>query len=198
VRVRIVGAPGKLGTYMVGHALERGYEVVAGCHGVLVVLVSRYTWKREALVNGGGRLARLARFADLDDQVEAMRRVFAPVHGPGAPGRRSGARGARDRRQPEPFGARARLKDPRGLVLLARPRLTGDVARVRHRGGDGCGPIRGGVRVRLEAESEELLDARRLERAVARWAGGQKRRGDGGEAKPAAGAGQVGHGRPFR
>src|SRR5690348_767857 len=36
-----------------------------------------YTWKLKALVNVGGRLARVARFADLGDQVEATRRVFA-------------------------------------------------------------------------------------------------------------------------
>ncbi|HEY3946681.1 MAG TPA: NAD(P)H-binding protein [Solirubrobacteraceae bacterium] len=36
-----------------------------------------YSWKLKALVKIGGRLARLARFADLDDQVEACRRVFA-------------------------------------------------------------------------------------------------------------------------
>jgi hypothetical protein len=36
-----------------------------------------YTWKLKALVEVGGRLARLTRFADLDDQVEATRRVFA-------------------------------------------------------------------------------------------------------------------------
>jgi NAD(P)-dependent dehydrogenase (short-subunit alcohol dehydrogenase family) len=150
VKVCIVGASGKLGTHMVRHALDRGYEVVAvcreqsvgklaefesritivpgatddgdviqravaGCDGVLVVLVPRgvhgyatgtaqavldyaesgarlvfscgwhitrdaqdvYTWKLKALVNVGGRLARLARFADLDDQVEACRRIFA-------------------------------------------------------------------------------------------------------------------------
>src|SRR6476469_3350515 len=149
MRVCIVGASGKLGRYMVQHALDRGYEVVgvcregsvgkldafreritvvpgptddrgvveravAGCDGVLVVLVPRgvhhyasgtaqavldhaepgarlvfscgwhitrdgqdvYTWKLKALVNVGGRLARLARFADLDDQVEATRRIF--------------------------------------------------------------------------------------------------------------------------
>src|SRR5213593_561675 len=90
-------------------------RAVAGCDGVLVVLVPHgvhgyasgtaqavldyaepgarlvfscgwhisldgqdvYTWKLKALVNVGGRLARLARFADLDDQVEATRRVFA-------------------------------------------------------------------------------------------------------------------------
>ena len=150
MRVCIVGASGKLGTYMVKLALDRGHEVVAvcreqsvaklaefdgritivpgatddrdviqravaGCDGVLVVLVPRgvhgyasgtaqavldhaepgarlvfscgwhitrdgqdvYTWKLKALVNVGGRLARLARFADLDDQVEATRRIFA-------------------------------------------------------------------------------------------------------------------------
>jgi uncharacterized protein YbjT (DUF2867 family) len=150
MRVCIVGASGKLGQYMVQHALDRDYEVVgvcreqsvgkldrfkgritvipgatddrdvikeavSGCDGVLVVLVPRgvhgystgtaqavldyappearlvfssgwhitrdgqdvYSWKLKALVKIGGPLARLARFADLDDQVEACRRVFA-------------------------------------------------------------------------------------------------------------------------
>jgi NAD(P)-dependent dehydrogenase (short-subunit alcohol dehydrogenase family) len=150
MRVCIVGASGKLGQYMVQHALDRRYEVVgvcrersvekldvfkgritvipgatddpqvikraaAGCDGVLVVLVpwgvhgystgtaqavldharpgarlvfscgwhitrdgqDVYSWKLKALVNVAGPLARLARFADLDDQVEACRRVFA-------------------------------------------------------------------------------------------------------------------------
>jgi NAD(P)-dependent dehydrogenase (short-subunit alcohol dehydrogenase family) len=150
VRVCIVGASGKLGQYMVQHALDRGYEVagvcreqsvdkldaykgritvipgatndpnvikraVEGCDGVLVVLVPRgvdgystgtaqavldhappgarlvfscgwhitrdgqdvYSWKLKAIVRVFGPLARLARFADLDDQVEACRRVFA-------------------------------------------------------------------------------------------------------------------------
>lgn len=36
-----------------------------------------YSWKLRALVNIAGPLAKLARFADLDDQVEACRRVFA-------------------------------------------------------------------------------------------------------------------------
>ena len=148
--VCIVGASGKLGQYMVQHALDRGYEVVgvcraesveklnafkgritvipgatndaevikralSGCDGVLVVLVPRgvhgystgtaqavldhappgarlvfssgwhitrdgqdvYSWKLKAIVKVFGPLARLARFADLDDQVEACRRVFA-------------------------------------------------------------------------------------------------------------------------
>jgi hypothetical protein len=150
MRVCIVGASGKLGQYMVQHALDRRYEVVgvcreesvgkldkfkgritvvpgatndpdvikravAGCDGVLVVLVPRgvhgystgtaqavldhappgarlvfscgwhitrdgqdvYSWKLKALVKIGGPLARLARFADLNDQVEACNRVFA-------------------------------------------------------------------------------------------------------------------------
>ena len=150
MRVCIVGASGKLGQYMVRHALDRGYEVVgvcreesvakldafkgritvvpgatndsevveravAGCDGVLVVLVPRgvhgystgtaqavldharpgarlvfscgwhitldgqdvYSWKLKALVKVGGFLGKLTRFADLDDQVEACRRVFA-------------------------------------------------------------------------------------------------------------------------
>jgi hypothetical protein len=36
-----------------------------------------YPWKIKAIVKVLGPLARLARFADLDDQVEACRRVFA-------------------------------------------------------------------------------------------------------------------------
>ncbi len=149
MRVCIVGASGKLGKYMVEHALDRGYEVVAvcreqsvgklsefegritvvpgptderevieravaGCDGVLVVLVPRgvhgystgtaqavldhappgarlvfssgwhisrdgkdvYSRKLKLIVSVFGPLARLARFADLNDQVEACRRVF--------------------------------------------------------------------------------------------------------------------------
>ncbi len=149
-KVCIVGASGKLGRYMVGHALARGYEVVgvcrpqsvgkldafagrieihpgatddaevikravAGCDGVLTVLVpwgvkgyatgtaqavldhagpgarlvfscgwhitrdgkDAYSPAFKALVKVFGWVARLFRFADLDDQVEACRRVFA-------------------------------------------------------------------------------------------------------------------------
>jgi NAD(P)-dependent dehydrogenase (short-subunit alcohol dehydrogenase family) len=36
-----------------------------------------YSWKTKALVNVAGRLARFARVIDLDDQVEAARRIFA-------------------------------------------------------------------------------------------------------------------------
>src|ERR687891_1215186 len=150
MKVCIIGASGKLGRYMVRHALDRGYEVVgvcreqsvgklaefegrisvvpgatddpevirravAGCDGVLVVLVpwgvhgystgtaqavldhappgarlifscgwhitrdgkDVYDWKLRATVKVFGPLARLVRFADLDDQVEACRRIFA-------------------------------------------------------------------------------------------------------------------------
>lgn len=149
-KICIVGASGKLGRYMVQHALDRGYEVVvvcreqsvgkldvfkgriaivpgptnnrevikkavAGCDGILAVLVpwgvqqyssgtaqavmdfaepsarlvfscgwhiSRdgkdvYSWKLKAFVKVFGRLARLLRLVDLDDQVEACRRIFA-------------------------------------------------------------------------------------------------------------------------
>jgi NAD(P)-dependent dehydrogenase (short-subunit alcohol dehydrogenase family) len=149
-KVCIVGASGKLGQYMVQHALDRGYEVVgvcreqsiakldrfqgriavvpgatndrevikkavAGCDGVLTVLVpwgvqqystgtaqavldfadpgarlvfscgwhitrdgqDVYSWKLKAIVKVFGWVGRLTRFADLDDQVEACRRVFA-------------------------------------------------------------------------------------------------------------------------
>jgi hypothetical protein len=36
-----------------------------------------YSWKLKAIVRVFGTLARLARFAELDDQVEACRRIFA-------------------------------------------------------------------------------------------------------------------------
>jgi NAD(P)-dependent dehydrogenase (short-subunit alcohol dehydrogenase family) len=150
MKVCIVGASGKLGRYLVRHALDRGYQVVGvcrersvgkldpfkeritlipgqtndrevikravtGCDGVLVVLapwgVQQYTsgttqavldsarpgarlvfscgwhitcdgqdvysWKVKFLVTVLGGLARLARLVELDDQVEACRRVFA-------------------------------------------------------------------------------------------------------------------------
>ncbi len=149
-KVCIVGASGKLGQYMVRHALDRGYEVVGicrersvgkldgfkgritvfpgatndrrvvekaveGCDGVLTVLVpwgvqqysSRtaqavldyanpaarlifscgwhitrdgqdvYSRTFKAVVKAVGWLARLLRIGELDDQVEACRRVFA-------------------------------------------------------------------------------------------------------------------------
>jgi hypothetical protein len=150
MKVCIVGASGKLGQYMVRHALDHGYEVVgvcrersagkldpykgritvipgatndgevikhavAGCDGVLVVLVpwgvhqyasgtaravleyarpgarlvfscgwhitrdgqDVYSWTFRAMVKVFGLLARIARFAELDDQVEACRLIFA-------------------------------------------------------------------------------------------------------------------------
>src|SRR4029077_20888212 len=150
MKVCIIGASGKLGRYMVQHALDREYEVVGvcreqsvgkldtfkdritvvpgptddgrvieraveGCDGVLVVLVPRgvhhyasgtaqavldfsqpgarlvfscgwhitrdgqdvYSRKLKTIVRVFGPVGRLTRFADLDDQVEACRRVFA-------------------------------------------------------------------------------------------------------------------------
>ena len=150
MRVCIVGASGKLGRYMVQHALDRGYDVVgvcrtqsvgkldvfksritvipgltndreviqravAGCDGVLTVLApwgvhhyssgtaqavldlarpgarlvfscgwhitkdgrDVYTPTFKALVKIVAWLARLTRMVDLDDQVEACRRIFA-------------------------------------------------------------------------------------------------------------------------
>ncbi|WP_306118790.1 MULTISPECIES: NAD(P)H-binding protein [unclassified Roseitalea] len=149
-RICIIGISGKLGQYMVEHALARGYEVVGvcrpesvakldrfgdriavfpgrtddrevvaqamkGCDGVLVVLVpwgvddyasgtaqavldsaepgarlvfscgwhismdgkDVYPWRDRAFVAFFGFFARLFRFADIDDQVEACRRIFA-------------------------------------------------------------------------------------------------------------------------
>jgi hypothetical protein len=150
MRVCIIGASGKLGRYMVRHALDRGYEVVgvcreksvsklddfkgriavvpgdtndravirkavAGCDGVLTVLVpwgvrqystgtaqavldfaepgarlifscgwhitrdgrDQYSRSFKTMVAVFGWFARLFRFADLDDQVEACRRIFS-------------------------------------------------------------------------------------------------------------------------
>ena len=149
-RICIVGASGKLGQYMVQHALTRGYEVVGvcrersvgkldkfkgrmavipgatndrqvikkaveGCDGVLTVLVpwgvhqyssgtaqavldhaqpgarlifscgwhitrdgqDVYSRTFKVFVKAVGWLARLIRVVELDDQVEACRRVFA-------------------------------------------------------------------------------------------------------------------------
>ena len=149
-KICIVGASGKLGRYLVQHALDRGYEVVGGvprgqcgeargvlgAHhdrsgsdgrptghrargrglrrrphgvgpawgpplligngsggarpgpsggspGVLVWVPHHARWPGRVLVEGqgagqvAGRIARLFRLVDLDDQVEACRRIFA-------------------------------------------------------------------------------------------------------------------------
>jgi hypothetical protein len=150
MKVCIIGASGKLGQYMVQHALDRGYEVVgvcreqsvgklerfrgritvipgrtndrevikkavAGCDGVLTVLVSWgvhqyssgtaqavldfarpgarlifscgwhitrdgkdvYSRSFKWLIRVASWLGRVLRAVDIDDQVEACRRVFA-------------------------------------------------------------------------------------------------------------------------
>lgn len=150
MKICIVGASGKLGHYMIQHALARGYEIVgvcrpesvtkldpfkdritimpgrtndravieravAGCDGVLTVLVpwgvqqystgtaqavldyakpgarlifscgwhiSRdgkdvYSARLKTIVALFGPIARFFKVADLDDQVEACRRIFA-------------------------------------------------------------------------------------------------------------------------
>ena len=59
-RFRVIGEPMRI---RVLDALRDGRDV--------------YSWKLKALVKVGGGLARLVRFADLDDQVEACRRIFA-------------------------------------------------------------------------------------------------------------------------
>lgn len=149
MKVCIVGASGKLGQYMIQHALDRGYQVVGvcrersvaklerfkdrieivpgmtddrtviaravqDCDGVLTVLVpwgvnhyasgtaqaildyakpgarlifscgwhitrdgrDKYSWHFKALVSVVGKLAQWARLVDIDDQVEACRKIF--------------------------------------------------------------------------------------------------------------------------
>ncbi|KAA3615779.1 MAG: NAD-dependent epimerase/dehydratase family protein [Calditrichaeota bacterium] len=149
-KVCIVGASGKLGQYMVQHALEKGYEVVgvcreksvnkldkfkgritiipgatndrdvikkavSGCDGVLVVLIpwgvqqyssgtaqavldfaqpgarlifscgwhitmdgkDIYSWSFKSLLKVFGVFGRFFRLVELDDQVEAFKRIFA-------------------------------------------------------------------------------------------------------------------------
>jgi len=150
MKVCIVGASGKLGRYMVQHALDRNYEVVgvcreksvgkldafrgritvvpgatddrevirkavAGCQGILTVLVpwgvhgystgtaqavldsaqrdarlvfscgwhitldgqDVYSRRFQWMLTVFGWLGRATRFADIDDQVQACRRIFA-------------------------------------------------------------------------------------------------------------------------
>lgn len=149
-KICIVGASGKLGQYMIQHALNQGYEVVGvcreksvhklarykdrihiilgatndrdvvqkavqACDGVLTVLVpwgvqqyatgtaqavldfakpqarlifscgwhiskdgkDKYSWQLKTFVRIFGWIARVTRFADLNDQIEACRRIFS-------------------------------------------------------------------------------------------------------------------------
>ena len=149
-KVCIIGGSGKLGRYLIGHCLERGYDVttvcrpesvakladlsdritvvpgrtddravvaraVAGCDGVLVVLVpfgvhdyssgtaqavldhaepgarlvfscgwhitrdgrDHYSRRFRLMVRALTVVARMVRFADIDDQVRACERIFA-------------------------------------------------------------------------------------------------------------------------
>ncbi|RZQ65657.1 NAD(P)-dependent oxidoreductase [Amycolatopsis suaedae] len=150
MRVCVIGASGKLGQYLVGHSLDRGYEVVgvcrersvgklaavadritivpgptndagvireavAGCDGVLTVLVpwgvqqyssgtaqavldhaepgarlvfscgwhisrdgrDRYSWRFRTALRLATWAGRVVRAVEIDDQVEACRRIFA-------------------------------------------------------------------------------------------------------------------------
>jgi hypothetical protein len=58
-RVCVVGASGKLGQYMLQHALDRGYEVVAVCRGQSVTKLARF----------GGRIAVMAGKTDDRDVI---------------------------------------------------------------------------------------------------------------------------------
>ena len=54
-----------------------GGRLVFSCGGITRDGQDVYSWKIKLLMNVVGRLARIARVVDLDDQVEACRRVFA-------------------------------------------------------------------------------------------------------------------------
>lgn len=71
-KICIVGASGKLGQYMVQHALDRGYEVVGVCRAQSVGKLDAFQ-----VLKTVGWFARLFRVVDIDDQVKACRRIFA-------------------------------------------------------------------------------------------------------------------------
>ena len=62
MKVCIVGASGKLGQYMVQHALDRGYELVGVCREQSVAKRERGDEQRK----GGGPIASLTRMAGSD------------------------------------------------------------------------------------------------------------------------------------
>lgn len=67
MKVCIVGASGRLGRYMVRHALDRGYEVIGVCRDESVDKLDEFRG-RIAIVPGATD--------DSDDQVEACNRIF--------------------------------------------------------------------------------------------------------------------------
>ena len=62
MKVGIIGASGKLGQYMVQHALERGYEVVGVCREKSVKKLDRFA-ERMTIIAGATNDAEVIRRA---------------------------------------------------------------------------------------------------------------------------------------
>ncbi len=75
-RVCIVGASGKLGQYMVQHALDRGYEVVAVCRAVSVAKLDRFQGRITVMPGPTNDRDLIARAVDGCDGVLT---VLAPL-----------------------------------------------------------------------------------------------------------------------